>query len=436
MMVKIKTPTRFEEKLADNRVKAMLLFAFLLFFAMSIAISDEYQITQEIIPAKVSESSVDFNDNLATANIPISIRLNDPDDFDNDGLTNEEEILYRTNPIVADSDGDKLLDGEEVHIYCTNPRTVDSDYDYVCDFLELFKTNTNPISADSDNDGIIDGYELYIHGSNPNRPDTDGDGLTDYEEGYVYHTNILLKDTDKDGLMDGDEILYYLTDPCSSDTDQDGLDDLWEISNNHDPLVPDNWGRLTSLFIAVPTLGVILLFAGIFASVRAQSFQRRTYQTDYDKRIKSEEDKKYLFDLLCSFPPNKHLNIEQLAEQAGCSIESVRELLQNLFENSDEPDSSDFSLDDCVIHTNLEPIISEYTCFYCDMAYDPLEKQCPNCQKEIVRCKLCKIPLACNDQYTTCASCGVFGRENNLTGFLNIDHICESCMISHRYNVV
>ncbi len=156
----------------------------------------------------------------------------------------------------------------------------------------MFETKTNPISADSDNDGIMDGYEVYIRGSNPNRPDSDGDGLSDYEEGYIYHTNMLLRDTDNDGLMDGDEILFFFTNPCSSDTDGDGLSDLWEISNGHDPLVADNVNEFTSIFIAVPTLGVILLIIGTFASVRTQSFQRLAYKTEYDKRIKSEEDKK------------------------------------------------------------------------------------------------------------------------------------------------
>lgn len=436
MKVKIKSPIRLEQHLVGNRVKAMLLFVFLLFFAISVAISDEYQHSQIIVPAEGYESNPESLNLVVLVNRSVSAKLNDPNDLDNDGLTNEEEVLYKTNPTIADSDGDLLLDGEEVHIFCTNPRVVDSDYDYICDFLELFKTKTNPISADSDNDKINDGFEVYIHGSNPNSPDTDGDGLSDYDEGYIYHTNMCLKDTDHDGLMDGDEILFYLTNPCSRDTDGDGLDDLWEISNNHDPLVPDNVGKFTSLFIAVPTLGVILLLVGIFASVRTQSFQRLAYQTEYDKKIQSEEDKKYLFDVLCSLPPNQELNIKEVANQIGSSVESVRELLENLFDDSNEHYTSDFSIDDCVFHINSESKETEYSCFYCKTAFNPLEKHCPHCQEAIVRCKLCNMPVACNDQYTTCASCGVFGRENNITGFLNIDHICETCMFSNRYNLI
>ncbi len=130
------------------------------------------------------------------------------------------------------------------------------------------------------------------------------------------------------------------------------------------------------------------------------------------------------------------MNIEELAKQAECSVETIRELVQNLFADSDEPSSSDFSIDNCVIHANFDSKAFDYSCFYCRTVFNSLENHCPNCQEEIVRCKLCKMLVASNDHYTTCASCGVFGSENNLTGFLNINHICESCMFSNRYNVV
>ncbi len=436
MKLKIKSPTRFKERLAGKKVKSSLLFVFILFFMMSIALSEEHQHSQIIVQTFTSESDIDSRYPEKNLNQFVSVKTDNQNDMDNDGLTNEEEFFYKTNPKVADSDGDYLLDGEEVHVFKTNPRVVDSDYDYICDYLEIYKTNTNPISSDSDLDGIVDGFEVYIHGSNPNSPDSDGDGLSDYDEGYIYHTNMLLKDTDNDGLMDGDEILVFLTNPCSSDTDGDGFSDIWEISNGQDPLVPDNLNKFNSLSIIVPTIGVVILFIGIFASVRTQRFQKLSFKTEYEKRIKSEEDKKYLFDLLCSFPSNQELNIEEVANKAECSIETIHELLQNLFADPDKSSTSEFSINDCIIHANFDSKVTEYSCFYCKTGYSSLENHCPYCLEEIVRCKLCKTPVACNDQYTTCASCGVFGRENNITGFLFIDHICESCMFSNRYNVV
>src|SRR5262249_39744172 len=56
-------------------------------------------------------------------------------DQDNDGLTNLEEFQNRTDPTLADTDGDGISDGAEVH---------------------RAKGATNPLSKDTDNDGLSD----------------------------------------------------------------------------------------------------------------------------------------------------------------------------------------------------------------------------------------------------------------------------------------
>lgn len=67
-------------------------------------------------------------------------------DADLDGLSNEEEKKFGTNPNLADTDKDGLLDKIE---------------------LELYKTN--PLKADTDGDKFNDGYEVR-RGYNPNGP--------------------------------------------------------------------------------------------------------------------------------------------------------------------------------------------------------------------------------------------------------------------------
>ncbi len=69
----------------------------------------------------------------------------DPD-ADNDGLSNTDEAVWATNPLVADTDGDKLSDGQEVNTY-----------------------STNPLDSDSDDDGVTDGDEVNLYGIDPNR---------------------------------------------------------------------------------------------------------------------------------------------------------------------------------------------------------------------------------------------------------------------------
>ena len=50
-----------------------------------------------------------------------------------------------TNPEIADTDGDGLLDGEEYLTYKTNPLKVDTDLDGLTDYEEVKSTGTNPL---------------------------------------------------------------------------------------------------------------------------------------------------------------------------------------------------------------------------------------------------------------------------------------------------
>ncbi len=70
------------------------------------------------------------------------------DDPDGDELSNSEEAMLGTDPLVFDTDGDGLSDGFEVHTAHTNPTRYDTDGDGVDDYLEL-ATGTNPLGSAS-----------------------------------------------------------------------------------------------------------------------------------------------------------------------------------------------------------------------------------------------------------------------------------------------
>ncbi len=87
-------------------------------------------------------------------------------DFDDDGLTNWEEVEGRTNPYLADTDGDQLEDGLERTVG-TNPLLSDSDLDGIDDGDEVTRYLTNPLLTDSDGGGDSDGLEV-MQGTDPN----------------------------------------------------------------------------------------------------------------------------------------------------------------------------------------------------------------------------------------------------------------------------
>jgi hypothetical protein len=99
-----------------------------------------------------------------------NITIHAPDDggtadSDGDGLTDDQEPLYGTDPEDADSDDDLLSDGEEVLTYGTDPLNVDTDGDCMGDgeeVLGLIPTPcgnfpTNPLSCDTDGDQYYEG---------------------------------------------------------------------------------------------------------------------------------------------------------------------------------------------------------------------------------------------------------------------------------------
>lgn len=133
-------------------------------------------------------------------------------DADNDGVTDEDEMQYGTDPNDADMDDDGL-----------------TDYD------ELFCSNSSAGAADSDGDGLDD-YLEWAWGSDANTPDTDGDGLRDADEVLIYGTLPTGSDTDQDGISDHDEIIHTGTDPLAGDTDEDGAWDGEEITFGSSPL--------------------------------------------------------------------------------------------------------------------------------------------------------------------------------------------------------
>ncbi len=152
-------------------------------------------------------------------------------DPDTDGLSNLGEQAAGSKARNADTDGDGLNDGQEVNVFATNPVNPDSDADGLNDGFEV-QNGLDPLKAvlDPDGDGL-DNFAEIAAGTSPVNPDTDADGLGDNPEINVHGTNPINPDTDGDGLTDGDEVNTHGTNPLNTDTDGDGLPDGWEIQH-------------------------------------------------------------------------------------------------------------------------------------------------------------------------------------------------------------
>ena len=120
-------------------------------------------------------------------------------DTDGDGLSDQDERRYRTDPTGKDTDFDGLSDDAEVRLG-TDPLQWDSDFDGHGDGTEI-ALRTDPTWRDvHPRVQLIDGPHV------PSADDPDGDGLPAHVE-FTMVTDMNDPDTDNDGLGDWVEML-------------------------------------------------------------------------------------------------------------------------------------------------------------------------------------------------------------------------------------
>ncbi|MFX1484824.1 MAG: hypothetical protein ACFFCP_16725, partial [Promethearchaeota archaeon] len=186
-------------------------------------------------------------------------------DWDNDGLTNAQEI-----------DGWEITvnftTGEQTFLVTSNHLMNDTDLDGLGDYLE-YTLGSNPNSPDTDQDGASDHLEwweseypgvpyepplerpvmaptirpvtammLMAAGPSLTDWDTDGDLLGDAVE-LTFGSSPVNPDSDAEGLSDLNEFIYN-SNPNSADSDGDGADDAYELAMNSSLLNADSDGDL------------------------------------------------------------------------------------------------------------------------------------------------------------------------------------------------
>ena len=124
-------------------------------------------------------------------------------DIDNDGLSNDEEIVAGTDPRNPDSDRDGACDGPGFGFGVSGPTRCEKPQDDC-------PKDYDPLQTDSDYDHIGDACDK--------NGDSDGDGTADDKDNCPILANPDQLDTDQDGVGD----------PCDSDDDNDGIEDVYE----------------------------------------------------------------------------------------------------------------------------------------------------------------------------------------------------------------
>lgn len=145
------------------------------------------------------------------------------DDTDKDGLTNLEEMQANTSPINPDTDGDGLNDKSEIQTYKTNPLVADTDKDTIIDGREI-ANGSDPLIADADKfvtssdshtlfneDGTTQKLTVAIAGKGDLASKVEVKGWSDFKTPFQVGKSydISLNDADKSKMQDATITLPY-----------------------------------------------------------------------------------------------------------------------------------------------------------------------------------------------------------------------------------
>jgi hypothetical protein len=148
-------------------------------------------------------------DDATRANSDFLGDLCDTDD-DNDGLLDATEGMtppcasgsMPTSPTVADTDGDRHLDGAECalgsdpFVAASVPGVFpDGDFDRLPDSFET-ALNSDPADSDTDDDGLLDGVEFRFYNTSSIHANLDGDLCNDGKEAASINGDQTVSSTD------------------------------------------------------------------------------------------------------------------------------------------------------------------------------------------------------------------------------------------------
>ncbi len=153
-------------------------------------------------------------------------------DGDGDGLSNNAEAYWGTNPSLADTDADGTQDGPDNCRVVANASQANSDGDAFGNGCDNCPSITNAAQTDGEGDGVGDPCDNCPTTSNSAQTNDDSDTLGNACDNCPTVTNAAQTDTDSDGAGDGCDNCPT-SNPGQANADGDPFGDICDFCPNN-----------------------------------------------------------------------------------------------------------------------------------------------------------------------------------------------------------
>jgi len=127
----------------------------------------------------------------------------------------------------------------------------------------------------------------------------------------------------------------------------------------------------------------------------------------------------------------RKFGIELLKLPDETYIELIQEILDNKHITGKYFDYEQIFVRDQLTNKPIISLISlskEYLCYYCGSPVQKTDKKCSECDNEILKCIVCKLPISFGEEVGSCKLCEVNGHFAHFHESVKISGKCPSCL--------
>lgn len=141
-----------------------------------------------------------------------------------------------------------------------------------------------------------------------------------------------------------------------------------------------------------------------------------------------------ILEFLSTVRPSIPVTLPRIAKFVDFPEEKMQNLLMKLLEEN--PDVGEYlELEQVFIRKeNTEGLIHNLrarysTCYYCGMPFDSIDLlTCSSCQKDILKCSVCKLPISFGEEIGQCNLCETKGHLHHLEEWVKTQGKCPNCL--------